>query len=291
MSEFDDENILEWARPMSDDDRARAAAAVTWVAETVSEALGSVDTGWDPAIFEYALQGSAANDTSVGTEGDVDVSVTWCGKLLQPSELDPRSYGLTAARWTYSELVEFLDYTFGEGGAFAFRTDDFALAPVDVVPAIRILDGPCAGFSIPGGINGYLGEIENWPGLHRAAIDIKDSAVDHALRPLVRVLKGIRNLQETATGSASALPSFLLESLAVAAPDDLYANSVEVTLELVLSWAIKTVKDPAAAAEVRTPDGRNLLFGPHQKWSANQLNNPLVGLSHVIDNRNGFGTA
>ncbi|MBK5220279.1 MAG: nucleotidyltransferase domain-containing protein [Thermoleophilia bacterium] len=272
-----------WARPQTETERAHAAEARDFVADR----LAGLGEAWPIDQFDVFLQGSAVNGTAVAGGSDIDVAVVWKGEL---DEGVPQLH-MTGLEATYEQLVNDVWWEFTEAqiGTFAIRTSEFSSVAVDVVPAIRCERDGEVGFVVPGGTSLAMGEFEGWPFRHTAAIEARDRELDGRLRPVVRAIKGLRNFRHTHTGYPEELPSYLLESLAMAAPGSVYTGELSEDVFGLIQWAEDSVSDEERRSSLLTPDGRSEIFAGFQKWNPWVVGGGLVELSYVLESRDAFG--
>lgn len=283
MSGFDLSDLECWARPQTEAEKAQATEARDFVADR----LAGLGAGWPIDQFDIFLQGSTVNETAVAGGSDVDVAVVWKGEW---DESIPALH-MTGLVATYQQLVNDVWWEFAEAqvGTFAIRTSEFSSVAVDIVPAIRRERDGDVGFVVPGGTGLAMGEFEGWPFRHSAAIEARDRELDGRLRPVVRAIKGLRNFRHAHTGYPEELPSYLLESLAVAAPESVYTGRLPEDVLGLIEWAENSVRDDERRLSLFTPDGRSEIFAGFQKWNPWAVGNALVELFYVFEYRDAFG--
>lgn len=211
--------------------------------------------GKDYAIF---LQGSYGNDTNIYADSDVDVVIrldsTFYRDLSALSEEDKAAYGgyFSAASYNYTEfkavVAEHLKRYYGasvQPGKKAIYVEGSGnRRDADVLPAAqyrkyyrfrsgvdqRYADGIV--FWTTGGV-----AIVNYPKQHSANCTTKHQATGSWFRPMVRIVKNMRNAMIAADYFKEGVaPSYFLEGMLYNVPAEKFGKSYQLTLVAVLSW-------------------------------------------------------
>lgn len=198
------------------------------------------------------LQGSYGNDTNVyGVESDVDV-VLRCGSiyyydlsdLTEPErELYKRTH--SGAQYKYAdfkdEVTDWLSQQFkddADPGTKAIRIKGRGnRREADVLPCVQFrrylkfngdqdatyVEGVC--FFLPDGTR-----VTNYPKLHKQHCTSKHQATENYFKPMVRILKNMRNRMKADGLIGDGLaPSYYLEGLLYNVPNELFGVSYERT--------------------------------------------------------------
>lgn len=118
-----------------------------------------------------------------------------------------------------------------------------------------------------------------YPELRRQEIDAHDRSSGGRYRPIVRIMKCVRQAFRRSgvpalVEVAAEIPSCLLEAVFARVPAAHYqlaCNAHWCVLERVLPRAIELVADPIKAALILDLGGVDPLFGPAQSWSRERL--------------------
>jgi hypothetical protein len=211
--------------------------------------------GKDYAIF---LQGSYGNDTNIYADSDVDLVIrldsTFYRDLSALSEEDKVAYSgyFSAASYKYADfkaaVTEHLKRFYGAsvqpGKKAIFVEGSGNRRDADVLPAAqyrkyyrfrsgddqRYADGIV--FWTADGV-----EIVNYPKQHSANCTTKHQATGSWFKPMVRIVKNMRNAMIAADYIKEGLaPSYFLEGTLYNVPNDKFGGSYQQTLVAVLSW-------------------------------------------------------
>ncbi len=205
------------------------------------------------------LQGSYGNDTNiVGRESDVDIvlrsNATFFYENLQldpndrvrfDNDLNPASYDFPTFktdvfRWLYSKYGDKVEY-----GNKALRiSGDGNRRDADVVPCfqyrkyVRYNEGTSDDY-----IEGicFIAEdgtrIVNYPRLHSAHSTWKHQNTGTYYKPMVRILKNMRNkLVDGGALEKGLAPSYFIEGLLYNAPHELFGRSYGETFVATINW-------------------------------------------------------
>jgi len=240
--------------------------AVTTSKDTYAAIKGVIEHGDAPYAsksYKSFLQGSYGNDTNVvGVESDVDV-VLRCDSMFY-YDLSPLSDAEKAsfkqahpdnATYNYAafktDVTTWLQANFKghvEPGEKAIRiTASNNRREADVLPCVHYkrflkfngvndenhVDGIC--FFTPSGA-----QIINYPELHSANMTAKHQATNGWLKPLVRVVKNMRNAMVDADVLEKGLaPSYYLEGLFYNVPLDCFGTSYADSFTKSVNWLLQ----------------------------------------------------
>lgn len=233
-----------------------AQSAATY--ETLRKALDQPTAPYSERSYTAFLQGSYANVTNIYADSDVDIvmrldsvyysdtsELTPEDKARYDANFSPAQYSWTKFR---EEVIEQLTGVFGTavtpGKKAIFVAGNGARRDADVVPAAefrryfgftsasaqRYAEGIC--FWLPNGT-----QIINYPKQHSANCAAKHQRTSGWFKPVVRIVKNIRNTMTArsviADGSA---PSYFLEGMLYNVPDTSFGVSYGQTLVNAMTW-------------------------------------------------------
>lgn len=211
--------------------------------------------GKDYAIF---LQGSYGNDTNIYADSDVDLAIrldsTFYRDLSALSEEDKAAYKgyFSGASYTYADfkaaVAEHLKRFYGAsvqpGKKAIFVQGSGNRRNADVLPAAqyrkyyRFRNGDDQRYA--NGIVFWTSdgvEIVNYPKQHSANCTTKHQATGSWFKPMVRIVKNMRNAMIAVGYVKKGLaPSYFLEGMLYNVPTDKFGGSYQQTLVALLSW-------------------------------------------------------
>lgn len=230
--------------------------SVTQSADTYKTIKGVIESNDAPyagkAISPF-LQGSYGNDTNVyGRESDVDIV------LLCTSVFYSDTSSLTAPeKALYEEkrskaAYQFADYKrdvntwlgkkFGSDAVPGKKATRIRASgnrrEADVLPCMEFrrylrFNGDFGEGYVEGGVCFFLADgtrVTNYPMIHRDNVTAKHQATNYYFKPMVRILKNMRNrMKEDGLISGGIAPSYYLEGLLYNVPDELFGTSYERT--------------------------------------------------------------
>ena len=233
-----------------------AQSAATY--ETLRRTLEQPNAPYAKRSHSTFLQGSYANDTNVYADSDVDIVVRLDSVYYSDtSELSPEDKAGYAASFTpaeYSwakfreEVIEHLTYSYGTsvtpGKKAILIAGNGGRRDADVLPASqfrryfryaslsdqRYAEGIC--FWLPNGT-----QIINYPKQHSANCTAKHQRTSSWFKPVVRIVKNIRNSMIAKGRCADGLaPSYFVEGMLYNVPDGLFGSSYGLTLVSAMNW-------------------------------------------------------
>ncbi|MBZ9678248.1 nucleotidyltransferase [Mesorhizobium sp. ES1-1] len=245
-----------------------AQGSITQSATTYQAIRGVLnDTGspYYAKIFEIFLQGSYGNATNIYADSDVDVVIKLTSTYYpDTSRLNSAEKAQYDRDWTPAsyELSEFkrdvaawLTYKFGNGvkvgNKAIFVPGNGSRRDADVLVAAehRLYTG------WPGYVEGIVFEagsgrrIVNYPKQHSENCTAKHQATDGRFKPMVRVLKNMRNKMKSDRYLADGVaPSYYLEGLLYNAPNSCFGASFQNTYELSMAYLLTAHRDQLMCA-------------------------------------------
>jgi hypothetical protein len=281
--------FTSWSKPPSETEEAKASRAATMIREAIAEH----EPLRQKRTSVYAT-GSYRNNTNTRLESDIDIAVVLhdcffseypAGKPPQATDLGHGagvSYGLSAFR---DDVSDALVKKFGRLGvsrgtkAFDVHANSVRL---DADVAVFLEHHRYTGKQNADGTWHYLEGVEmrglnnariiNWHAEHYSNGIIKNDQTCRRYKRVARILKRLRDDMQSssnsATRSASNVPSFLLECLAFNASDDCYQRDHlydDVRAVIAQMWnKTKPETEDLVLVEV---SGLKWLFGASQAWS------------------------
>jgi hypothetical protein len=223
-----------WAQPPSQSEQEKCEHAES----AVKNAIAGAPEFAGRSVRAFA-QGSYANRTNVKAESDVDICALCTDSIFfkLPDGMSTGDFGITTpASYPYGQyrpdvraaLVRHFGASAVREGSKAFDVHaNTYRVDADVVPCWEYrwyrMDGTyLAGAAfIP--TNGNM--IVNWPKQHYENGVAKNAATGFRFKPMVRLLKALRDdMVEQGVAAAQGIPSFLIESLVWNVPDDGFRN-------------------------------------------------------------------
>lgn len=291
---------MTWAQPSSQTEQERSGRAVN----AIQKAIGNSPQLLNRNIRTF-VQGSSANGTNVRMDSDVDVCVLCTDTFFYdlPPGLTLQSIGSSPAYYTYSQYkndvrfaltAQFKSDNFTRGNkAFnihenTYRLDADAVACFEYRLYFRDHYGQLryhSGTALVPDKESYF--ITNFPQQQHDNGMAKDATTIQRFKLLVRIVKRLRNeMEENSYSVAKPIPSYLIESLAW--NWDNYHYSAQSTYRgmtqafLYFVWC--STKADGNCASWMEVNGIKQLFGSHNKWTRQQVNDFAVAAFHYIDN-------
>lgn len=277
------ELINRWAKLPSETEQERAANAERVVTEAVKNS--DLLKNRECRVF---LQGSYRNDTNVRLDSDVDVCVCLRESVtpnytFAPS-LNDEVVGYKPASYPAGDFKNDLETAlvkrFGRANvtrgnkAFNIKENTYRLT-VDAVPCVLHLRYANDG-STQEGISIFPDKgsrIDNWPDQHFDNGVIKHRETKYSFKPVVRIMKNLRNrMAESGVGAAVPIPSFLNECLVWNVPNPLLMNdtySDDVRSALLHLW--KNTETDEACKGWGDVSEMQYLFHPGRAWTRTQV--------------------
>lgn len=276
--------FTNWVKPPSTTEEEKCDNAQRMINEAIRDSpmLSAKDIIVIP-------QGSYHNNTNVRLDSDVDICVCCRNTVIQEFCLAPQrnNYFTQLQPATYlsshlkDDVNDALKKKFGNGG---IRRGDKAIEVhentyrinADVVPALQLIIYLPSGNEIHGIciVTDSGKYIYNFPEQHSANGIAKNKNTNGIFKPIVRILKRLRNeMSSSGIKSADSIPSFLIESLVYLVPDFyFYGKSYfEIVYNVIVNLWGKTTADQYCGLFCEI-NGIKLLFGQHQVWKQEQVN-------------------
>lgn len=254
--------------------------SVTQSADTYKTIKGVIESGGAPyagkSISSF-LQGSYGNDTNVyGTESDVDIVLLSTSVFYSDtSSLSVPEKALyvqkqNKATYTFAEYKKdvntWLDKTFGSDAVPGKKATRIKASgnrrEADVLPCMEFrrylrFSGDFAEGYVEGGVCLFLADgtrVANYPTIHRDNVTAKHQATNGHFKPMVRILKNMRNrMKQDGLITGGLAPSYYLEGLLYNVPDELFSASYERTFLQCYSY-------------LQNADKTKLLCANRQAW-------------------------
>lgn len=227
---------------------------------TMRNVLEEATAPYRSRSFDIFLQGSYGNDTNIYADSDVDVVMmltsVYYDDLDQLPEDDKTAYktAFSPASYSYtqfkSEVVQHLTARFGSGvtpGKKAVYVPGSGnRRDCDVLPCAELrrytrfkshLDrsfetGIC--FWMPDGTR-----IINFPKQHSANAKTKHQATGSWFKPIVRILKNMRNrMTDQGYLTVGSAPSYFLEGMLYNVPNGYFGRSYQDTVAGAIDWLV-----------------------------------------------------
>lgn len=228
---------------------------------TVRTVLEESSAPYNSRSFQVFLQGSYGNDTNIYADSDVDIvmmldSVYYTDlDALSTDETAAYNSARTPANYTFdqfkTEVVKHLTSRFGPsvtpGGKAVYIPASGNRRDCDVLPCVelrrytrfngysdqRFHTGIC--FWTPNGT-----QIINFPKQHSANVTTKHQATGSWFKPVVRILKNMRNsMVDKGFIEAGVAPSYFLEGMLYNVPNDKFGLSYNSTVAEAMNWIIR----------------------------------------------------
>lgn len=222
--------------------------------------------------------GSYANGTNVASPGAVDVVV----RLLPPATRSHPAADPAHRPDAMAFRALLADALRDRFGRHAVSEGDkvIRVEATPERPAAHVLPGiPYRRIESGGSVEGITFRAratERWllsfPGIHRARLVEKDAATRGTFRRLVRAVKNARDLLAAQQRIPWDLaPSYYIESMLGAVPDDLFGDGLQDAFVSALGWLRK-----ADLARLQTLDGQTPLHGEWPAASARRFLDAVV---------------
>ncbi len=240
---------------------------------TIKNVLEDIDSPYALKDYEVFLQGSYGNDTNIYAESDVDIVIRlnecWHTDLTNLSEDEKKAYKSTVvdAKYTYGDFKRDVLKVLSDKYGSEVSAGDKAIAitangnrrKADVIVAIQFRRyykfNSASDQSHAKGICFYNSsgkQIINYPKQHSENCTTKHQNTDEWFKPMVRVLKNLRNrLIDKKMLAEGTAPSYFLEGLLYNVPRHLFETSHGDCLFNAINWiqeADKATKDKFVCA-------------------------------------------
>jgi hypothetical protein len=228
---------------------------------TIKRALEASDSEFAGRDFKVFLQGSYGNDTNIYAESDVDVVIRldslyyYDTSALTPEGLAAFNANFIPAPYTYTEykrhVIAALEKSFG---ARAVKADPKAIKidaqgnrrSADVVPAAEFRRYHSYSiYSTQGFEKGICffnksgDRVVNYPKQHSENCTAKHQATRSLFKPMVRILKNLRNkLIDDGCLDEGAASSYFLEGLLYNVPNEKFGGSYQDTMLAAVNWIL-----------------------------------------------------
>ena len=228
---------------------------------TIRNVLLATETGYEGKDVEVFLQGSYGNNTNIYAESDVDVVIrlddTFYTDLSELSANDRALYDAQRTPATYSydtfkaDVIEALKKAFGddfvhEGPKAVWVKPSGNRRSADVIVSTkhrryyRFRDRQDQRYD--SGICFWSGhaKIVNYPKQHSANCTVKHQTTDEWFKPMVRILKNMRNrMVDDGLIEKTLAPSYFLEGLLYNVPKDQFGTSHKDSFVNAYNWIVK----------------------------------------------------
>jgi hypothetical protein len=275
----------EWAAAPSDTEQTRCNNAIGIVRRAISRS-----SDLSARRVDVFAQGSYRNHTNVPADSDVDVCAL-CHDVFfyeLPKDANPAYFGLTnPATYSYPEyknsvgsaLLSYLGSSAVRRGNKAFNVNETTYhVDADVVACFdyrfyqtdhSYLQGTA--FLTDQGIM-----INNWPDQNYQNGVEKNRLTGQRFKPLVRILKNLRNeMEEKGNAAAKPIPSYLIECIVWNVPNEGFGHpSLSEDVRFVIAHLYNKTLTPEDCGRWREVNNIKYLFHASQKWDygkANQL--------------------
>lgn len=225
---------------------------------TIKRILEGANTPYSKKNYSVFLQGSYGNDTNIFSESDVDIVIqlsdSWFSDLSLLNQEQQAAYegAFVDATYTYADFKRDVSTVLAEefGDDVSQGNKAIAIAgrgnrrKADVIVAMQFRRyfkfNSTRDQSYEEGIcffNAAGERIANYPKQHSARLTCKHQATGNRLKPLIRVLK---NLREKLVGDGlldqSTAPSYYLEGFLYNVPNDRFANDLQGRFVGAIKW-------------------------------------------------------
>ena len=246
-----EDQLETWSRPGS-----RTQSAETY--QTFRRALEHEDSPYSSKQFEVFLQGSYGNHTNVWRDSDVDIVIRLDSSFQHGLELlgeaQKAAFHAAHSDATYGyrdfkgDVLTWLRVNFGsdvEPGSKAITIKARNnRREADVLPCSTYRHYLPSSSGVDDkyveGISFYRSDgtrIVNFPAQHAANCTTKHGETNEWFKPMVRVLKNIRNrMVEDNIIRDGLAPSYFLEGMLWNAPNNLYGRTFSETFVQCISW-------------------------------------------------------
>ena len=277
--------FASWAKPPSDSEDQRCENAARMIRDAIEAS---------PALAARAIRvighGSYRNNTNVRLNSDVDVCVCAMdafypdfvfvpGATLQSLGYGPGGYFPHQLK---ADLEAALVAHFGQqavkrGNKVILVRDNSYRVSVDAAPTFerrRFHQNPDGSYWYDSGTVLFPdtgSSIDNWPEQHYKNGVAKNDRTDRAFKPVVRILKRLRNEMTERGILTGSVPSFLLESLVWNVPDSAFKHSTYGgDVMTVLDTLVAATANEASCSQWTEVNGMKYLFHYTQAWTREQ---------------------
>ena len=250
-------------------------------------------------------QGSFRNRTNVKQDSDVDVCVLYnitvivdypTGVTDQHTSLEPATYHFSQFKGDVEHaLVSHFGRQYVRRGNKAFDINENTYR-VDADAA------PCFEFrqyfvDHMGGLRYHTGtalftdhegrRVTNFPEQQYNNGVAKNDATGRRFKKVVRIIKRLRNeMKDAGVPVAKQMASFLNESLVWNVPNPLFAGlTLKETVQDILAYIWSNTKTDADCALWTEENGIKFLFGFHQEWTRQQVNEFAAAAWGYVDSQ------
>lgn len=278
--------LATWSQPPSESESQKADNAVRIIKKAIDASADLANRS-----ISVIAQGSYRNRTNVRQDSDVDICVLCSPPIMVSYDLAPgltdAAAGLSDAGYDYSKyrnevgkaLVDYLGASGVTRGKKAFDVHENTYRlDADVVACFgcrqyqrnndnRVIFETGTAFIPDGGWR-----IHNWPEQNYANGVAKNDATGRFYKPLVRILKRLKNeMIESGCVSCASVPSFLLECLLYnLTPDAFQEPTWFATLQRVLRDLHSMLGTADQSREMEEVNGLKYLLRGGQPWTRDQ---------------------
>jgi len=241
---------------------------------------------------DYRYQGSTTNDTHIRARSDVDLLVVLTAWYwLEPPQVATNPYRgdekqdmrdlRSKSEESLHEAFPAADVDRGRGKAICidggsltrridvvpatwYNSNHFAQTGDETVRGVRVFDIETGAF------------ITNYPFLHNACIDVRDTRTNGGLRRAARLMKSLKYDSESVT-----LSSYDIVSIAYNIPDHQLAFAPPFELRIVDSchdYCIQLRQDSSLRGSIHVPNGTRPVFGGRDGATEVQLDELIAEL-------------
>lgn len=245
-----------------------AQSAATY--QTLRNALERADAPYASRSYSIFLQGSYANDTNIYADSDVDavmrVDSVYYSDTSELPEADLAAYrrNFSAAQYSWAqfrqEVIQHLTTVYGKavepGKKAIFVAGSNNRRDADVLPAAEFrryfryssvsdrsyAEGIC--FWLPDGK-----QIVNYPKQHSANCTSKHQGTNSWFKPMVRILKNMRNVMVDRGQLVHGLaPSYFIEGMLYNVPNGKFGSSYAATFTEAINWLLACDREALVCA-------------------------------------------
>lgn len=228
---------------------------------TIKGSLESSDASYVGKKFVNFLQGSYGNDTNIYADSDVDIVMRiddiYYSDLSNLTEDDKNIYNSQRSAATYTlddfkrDVLAHLTKKFGTsvkpGNKAIFIRASGSRRDADVVVCAQFRKYTkfrgAHDYSYVEGITFWTGDgkkIINYPKLHSKNVTTKHQATSQWFKPMVRIVKNMRNRMIDATYIKEGLaPSYFIEGMLYNVPNSSFGSSYGDTFAAAINWLLK----------------------------------------------------
>lgn len=228
---------------------------------TIKNALEVPGTSYEGKDFRVFLQGSYGNDTNIYAESDVDIVIQsnecFFHDLTELPEAQQRAFHVAhpgRAQYDHIDFKRDVLATLEDTYKNAVSPGDKAIAvaangtrrKADVIAAVqyrryyKFLSSSAGENSFEEGICFFTtsgDKIANYPRQHSANLTRKHQATGEWFKPMVRILKNMREkLKEEEMIAADVAPSYYLEGLLYNVPNEQFGETYADSFSNCINW-------------------------------------------------------